>query len=420
LARFLWTQKQDIGPSPRSYSALAYDSVRDVTYLFGGENISPRSTDPYADTWAWDGRFWTQVARFGPSARSRHTMTFDTARGNSVAFGGNSALPETLGDTWVFDGNDWTQVEDMGPLSRCDHAAAYDPVRQRVVLFGGVHRDEVSLLERLNDTWEWDGESWTQVEATGPSPRNGHVMAYDGYRNRVVLFGGLAVGDDGATRYANDTWEWDGELWTQVADTGPSPRRDAAISSNGRAVVILHGGIGDDNMADTWQWVGGNWSKVQEMGPSARLGHGLAYDSHRQKIVLFGGEVAVAGPDHEYFGDTWEAPASPGPGSGGPGPDSLVVNPTIVSLSQGPTPVIEFDTAAANSTRYIVIYLVNSAGQRVQIDEALLPPGQTHAAHQVAKSRLAMGMNQLGLVAPVDAAFSTELGSSFVVFHIVA
>jgi hypothetical protein len=85
--------------------------------------------------------------------------------------------------------------------------------------------------------------------------------------------------------------------------TGPSPRRDAGISSNGRAVVILHGGIGDDNMADTWQWVGGNWSKVQEIGSSVRFSHGLAYDSQRQKIVLFGGETAVPAPDHVFFGE---------------------------------------------------------------------------------------------------------------------
>jgi N-acetylneuraminic acid mutarotase len=116
--------------------------VRELTYLFGGQHVAQHATAFHADTWASDGKFWTQVARFGPSARARHTTTFDTARGNSVVFGGDSTLSETLGDTWVFDGNEWTQVEDIGPLSRCDHAAAYDSARQRVVVFGGVHRDE--------------------------------------------------------------------------------------------------------------------------------------------------------------------------------------------------------------------------------------------------------------------------------------
>ena len=33
----------------------------------------------------------------------------------------------------------------------------------------------------------------------------------------MILFGG-----SDNTLYKNDTWEWDGNEWTQVADTGPS------------------------------------------------------------------------------------------------------------------------------------------------------------------------------------------------------
>jgi hypothetical protein len=40
VARLLWTQRQDIGPSARSSFALAHDSVRKLTYLFGGGTAS--------------------------------------------------------------------------------------------------------------------------------------------------------------------------------------------------------------------------------------------------------------------------------------------------------------------------------------------------------------------------------------------
>ena len=40
LARLLWTRRQDIGPSARSSFALAHDSVRKLTYLFGGGTAS--------------------------------------------------------------------------------------------------------------------------------------------------------------------------------------------------------------------------------------------------------------------------------------------------------------------------------------------------------------------------------------------
>jgi hypothetical protein len=78
----------------------------------------------------------------------------------------------------------------------------YDSVRQRVVLFGGLGGGS----SRLNDTWEWDGQAWTQVADTGPAPRSGYAMTYDSRRQRVVLFGGLAG------TALNDTWEWKGLL----------------------------------------------------------------------------------------------------------------------------------------------------------------------------------------------------------------
>jgi hypothetical protein len=414
MARFLWTQKQDIGPSPRAHSGIAYDSARKLTYLFGGAASPQGNWTLYGDSWAWDGRYWSQVARFGPSARLGHTMTFDAARINTVVFGGEPVAGDSLRDTWVFDGAEWTQVEDIGPSPRTRHAATFDSIRQRVVVFGGV-QNIGGTKTFVNDTWEWDGQSWTQMEANGPGPRSDHVMAFDSIRNRTVLFGGGVAGAGGAIQPLGDTWEWNGDNWTEVSDIGPGPRNLAAMTSAGGA-VILHGGALGDLMGDTWQWVGGGWSKVQEMGPSPRGAHALAYDSDRQRVVLFGGESNEPGAG--YLGDTWEAPGVPAPVAGGPGPDNLVVSPSTISLSQGPAPVIQFDTAPSNSTRYILIYLINVAGQRVPIDEALLPPGQTHVAHQVPPNRLSMGMNQLGLIAPVDAAFSTELGSSFAVFHI--
>jgi hypothetical protein len=48
------------------------------------------------------------------------------------------------------------------------------------------------------------------MESSGPRPRAGHSMAYDTTRNRTVLFGGT-VGD----ALVNDTWEWDGQSWRE-------------------------------------------------------------------------------------------------------------------------------------------------------------------------------------------------------------
>jgi hypothetical protein len=58
----------------------------------------------------------------------------------------------------------------------------YDAARQRVVLFGGNQ-----VVSGTNDTWEWDGSAWTQVADMGPSPRWSFGMTYDAFRQRLVL-----------------------------------------------------------------------------------------------------------------------------------------------------------------------------------------------------------------------------------------
>ena len=60
MIRILWTQKQDAGPAPRVYSAMAYDSNRGRTVLFGG--LGGAGVGNLGDTWEWDGENWTHMA----------------------------------------------------------------------------------------------------------------------------------------------------------------------------------------------------------------------------------------------------------------------------------------------------------------------------------------------------------------------
>jgi len=65
------------------------------------------------------------------------------------------------------------QVADTGPSACSQHAMAFDAKRHRTVLFRGGPGGASA------ETWEWDGEEWTQIEDTGPSPRLKHAMTYD-------------------------------------------------------------------------------------------------------------------------------------------------------------------------------------------------------------------------------------------------
>ena len=45
------------------------------------------------DTWEWDGGAWIQVGTGTPPARWAHGMTYDSARGVVVMFGGFDGTP---------------------------------------------------------------------------------------------------------------------------------------------------------------------------------------------------------------------------------------------------------------------------------------------------------------------------------------
>ena len=60
--------RQDIGPSPRGYSAMAYDSQKQKAILFGGTMYDVKI---FNHPWEQNPTGSTQVVDTGPSPRSR-------------------------------------------------------------------------------------------------------------------------------------------------------------------------------------------------------------------------------------------------------------------------------------------------------------------------------------------------------------
>ena len=297
---WLWSQKEDVGPSQRREHAMIYDSNNKRVLLFGGTTGPFNNLQPSGDTWQWDGAGWEQVADTGPSPRFGHTMAYDSARQKTVLFGGTGSLLSAsiwFKDTWEWDGSEWTQVADTGPLARQNHAMVYDSARQKTVLFGGFTAQGPMSF---NDTWEWDGSEWTQVADTGPSKRYTHVMAYNSAKQNILLFGGYD-GDNSL----GDTWELNKNMWKQLQNTGPLTAYGAMTDSQ-KGIILFGGSQGGTSTSpensNTWRWTGKFWVQVQDMGPSARQRHSMAYDSERDRIVLFGGLILTG----LHYGDTWE------------------------------------------------------------------------------------------------------------------
>jgi hypothetical protein len=285
-----WTMRSNSGPPARYNDALAFDSARGQSVLFGGFGPNPPD-DHFGDTWEWDGVGWALKSVRGPGERYGPGVVYDSVRALTVLYGGHMHHFGQMGDTWEWDGTSWTLRTESGPTPRDNHAMAYDSIRGRTVLFGGY--DEGGLFR--DDTWEWDGTSWVQkgIGGTAPSGRWTHAMCFDSARGRVVMFGGSTGSVE-----LGDTWEWDGTSWTLRATGGPPPRSGPGIAYDaGTHRTVMLGGAA---APDTWEWDGTVWTRRSVSGPSQRFGPVMAYDSVRDRVVLFGGTFGV------YFGDTWE------------------------------------------------------------------------------------------------------------------
>jgi hypothetical protein len=189
----------------------------------------------------------------------------------------------------------WQQRQDIGPAARFGSPIVYMASLQKSVLWGGG--------SGFGDTWEWDGDGWVQVADTGPAPSTFVGLAFDSLRNVVVFF------NSNATNTACETWEWDGEGWTQVEDTGPQAPNLGfeMVYDTARQVTILEGG----SLANpaptfppvgTWAWDGTTWTQVADAGPRQRVLAALADDASRERVVHFGGQNR----DGTYERDTWE------------------------------------------------------------------------------------------------------------------
>jgi hypothetical protein len=277
---------------------MVYDTHRQEAVLFSGYGTGQY---PPTETWIYDSNGWQKKYWIvQPPFRIGATMAFDSGRGVSVLFGGQTINSETLDETWEWNGSTWSRAMATGPSPRMVAAAAYDTARKVVVLFGGMARPG-NIVN--GETWEWDGGTWVLRSTSGPSPRLGHAMAYDIARGVTVLFGG---GDWGSESMSGETWEWDGSAWTQRSPArSPSARGLHAMAYDSRRqVTVLFGGAGYDGetsiyFGETWQWDGQEWIRRAVGGPWPRVLAAMAYDSDRDRLVLYGGSGSYA------QGDTW-------------------------------------------------------------------------------------------------------------------
>tara|TARA_R110002094_G_scaffold4460_2_gene13056 strand:+ start:1714 stop:2940 length:1227 start_codon:yes stop_codon:yes gene_type:complete len=268
--------------------------------LFGG-------SAPFVngETWLYDGSNWSQLSPANsPGGRFGAEFVYDSARAVGVLYGGlasNISIPPPTNETWEWDGANWTQAtptNNAGPRYR--YGACFDFVRSRLVMFGGTNTQLLS--PPINQTWEYDGTTWSQITTAGtPGGRDRPAMCFYPGLVSSVMFGGY-----NGSSLTDETWLYDGIAWTQVAITGskPSPRNAAKmIYDPVRGHCVLTGGQDvSGQLSDTWIFDGATWTEQPGTTQTIR-DHAFAFLPTTAQAIKFGGFESAP---NNLSNQTWE------------------------------------------------------------------------------------------------------------------
>jgi hypothetical protein len=316
-------------PSVRREAVAIYDEPRDRFVVFGGANqYAPNPISLINQTLSLDfgaSPAWGLINASGPGARHSPQMGYDPANQRMLIFGGygyhlpTSYTTDYLYDVWqlAVDGSPtWSELVASGshPTGRLAGASIYDPLRQRFVVFGGTVGATVDVFALdLSGTPEW---SVLSVAGTPPIAGYGMTTIYDPKRDRMIMFGGstsdyyYGVHDKVWALTFGDTPTWT-DITPEVA--GPCARRSlVSIYDPVRDRMVIFGGW--DNLSNNQSSFLGDvwalslegtpqWTQLHPSGDAAPVGRdvpGAAYDSKRDRLVIFAGFDGV-----NFRNDTW-------------------------------------------------------------------------------------------------------------------
>jgi hypothetical protein len=290
------SQPARTNPPPCGGHELVYHAKLKMVLLI---NCGEPSKDS-GKIWGWNGDRWTLVDSHAPSPRLLGGAAYDSRRDVVVVYGGlassNGSLAPTS-ETWEWDGKSWSKI-DAQPPSVSDHfAMAYDSAIGKVVITGGQGLDG----KLQGGTWTWDGKVWEKVTDEGPGPEAHHALAYNSKSGKLLSLGG---------HQPEDIWEWDGKTWGRRTEDQPRARSHASLACDDRSNCMLFGGMGNRVwLADTWIMRGNSWIGYRGTSPSPRGVAAIAFDDGRGVFILYGGNETPLGTEtrstERLLSDTW-------------------------------------------------------------------------------------------------------------------
>lgn len=221
---------------------------------------------------------------------------------------------------------------------------------------------------------------------TTPPPSAGHALVYHDSLGAILLVN-AGLGDQATPPVDARTvvWRWSGETWSVLDSSGPPVRNLGGVAYDSRRnVLVLFGGTYSQDLSygDTWEWrPDTGWQEKQAPGPGRRDHTQMAYDPGLGRVVLFGGQ---ASPD-SFPADTWTW-------------DGAVWR---LDATAGPPRRVHHTMAYDRSSRRVVLFGgVNPGGSRLGDTWAWSADGGwTRAADDIRpRSHAAVAANANGLI----------------------
>ena len=164
--------------------------------------------------------------------------------------------------TWTFDGNTWTQLQDLAPCSQTK--LAFDRRRQLTV---AICNYDSGVL-----TFEHDGQRWREIQ-TPTKPPWGY-LAYDPKGQRIVTIG------------SSHTWYFDGTNWLELT---PSPRETIVeyLEDQTNLELSVFTRLYQNSEIRTWILESDHWRQASRLPSSegSRLRWAVHHEAEGQSII---------------------------------------------------------------------------------------------------------------------------------------
>lgn len=311
----VWTRSSGSLPQPRESLQAVYDVSRSTIVAYGGLSSGNGSTDvlergPGSDQWT------VVTPQTSPGPQRGHAMAFDSVRNATYLVAGGSGTVQV----WVWSPSAtppaWTLVNAANPPgSRFRMGLAFDPRPNRAVLVmaGGENGDT-----DFNGTFEFNvsaagGPAWAQRGSIRLVPggdvqlRTRHAMSWNPIGNQVLLFGGMA----GEVSPQRQVLSFDGatNIWQARWNTFAIPPRDFAgvayDEAEGRVIVAGGGLITRPGASPARQlgggafaWNGTSWSGLPGLAAGQEFWKApMVYvpTTNPPCMLVYGGEVGGVG-----------------------------------------------------------------------------------------------------------------------------